>query len=247
MQKTMHRITGIVALCALGLTGCTAVPQERPDDNSAVSQPQNSGNTAQTSATNGHNTPAVSVVDTSIGGSKTTDPLWQGLATATHKKQPLYLDVVLHPDTPPKDSGTLTLMPSSSTTTKDKSVTVSVDASAVKKVGSEFYRIRGVFNPTSKDNGSFALKTLSTDEIPSLTLTGTTTKDVCTSVEKRAEMQDAAQKLADNPTMRDELRKEWGAAPEVWWGIQSTAALLRETDGQSFGDFLTTACLEYMQ
>ncbi|WP_220085694.1 hypothetical protein, partial [Burkholderia multivorans] len=71
--------------------------------------------------------PEISVVDSSPGGAKESDPLWQGLAQAAAEKKPAYLKTWVHtanPDLP--DSGEVTVTPDS-----PNSVSVTLDAGNV--------------------------------------------------------------------------------------------------------------------
>lgn len=182
-------------------------------------------------------TPELTVVDASPGGSQDNDPLWDTLAKAAGDKKPVYVDVVVHTGAEVGDSDRVTLTPD----TPD-SVSVTVDKKAVSENSPGFYRIRGTFEAEQLGDSAFDVKTTNTDEIPGLIPKNKELKKECSDPEGANRIGAAAEKLANDPDTREDLRKTWISAPELWWAIQQSAVLMRETNGETEGDFFFQAC-----
>ncbi|MCQ9367652.1 hypothetical protein NQ038_10045 [Brevibacterium sp. 50QC2O2] len=243
------RLTRVLAACTLGLSiwalaGCQTAAGERPkgqptpvvDDTISVS-PEPAQTVAKPSGT-----PEVALVDTTPGGAQKSDPLWQALAKAAESGNPAYFKVYVHVGNPPAAKGSVTL-----TSDTPDSVSVTVDAAAVhKQKAAQFYLLQGTFDVSKTAESAYSLKTKSTDEIKGLNPSGPAAAERCSSDDAIDRIQQAADTLADNPSKREELRLQWAASPEVWWGIQLTAESLRDSNGDAAGDYLTEACEPYL-
>ncbi|MFE2657864.1 hypothetical protein [Brevibacterium sp. NPDC059310] len=185
--------------------------------------------------------PAVTVVDSSPGGAKDADPLWQGLSTAAADQTPAYLKVwvrTANPDLP--ESGEVTV-----TSDTPNSVSVTVDGANVNRDRSPFLQIHGLFDVEEIGESAYTLTTVNSDDIPELDPQGPNDEARCTADDAQDRISLAAEDLSTDPSKREEFRQQWGASPMVWWGIQKTAQSLGEEGGVA-GDFLTEACGEYL-
>lgn len=218
-------------------TACVSTPEDtRPEPRPSVSEEEVTPIETPDSA------PEVSVVDTSPGGAKDTDPLWQGLAEAAEKKTDAYLKVYVHtgePDVP--DSGETTI-----TADSPDSVSVTLDSKSVDTEKAPFLLIHGTFEVEEIGNSAYTLKTVDDEDIPELDPKSPDDKTRCTADDAQDRIGLAADDLADDPGKREQFRQQWGGSPAVWWGIQMTAISLGE-EGEVAGDFLTEACGEYLQ
>lgn len=186
--------------------------------------------------------PEVSIVDSSPGGAKETDPLWQGLAEAAEKKTEAYLKVYVHSGNPEiPDSGQMTV-----TADSPDSVSVTVDAENVDADKSPFLLIHGTFEVKEIGGSAYTLTTVDDQDIPELDPQSPDDEARCTADDAQDRISLAADDLADDPDKREDFRAQWGGSPQVWWGIQMTAISLGE-EGEVAGDFLTEACGEYLQ
>lgn len=183
----------------------------------------------------------VDVVDTSAGGPIEYDPLAEGLAQASHNAKQVYLSVHLHVPTEVPSSGQVALTPDT-----PNSVTMTVDAEAIDAASAPFLHVTGTFSVAQDADSAYTLTTVDTEAKPELEPQGPNTEERCTAEDINPRAQDAAQTLADTPDKREDLRLQWGASPEVWWGIQRTASTMRDSDGEYSGDFLTEACQDYL-
>lgn len=224
------------AACALlALTGCQVTGTERPDPEPSVS-PE-----VATPVETPDSAPAVTLVDVSPGGAVEVDPVWAGLQTAAEQGEDAYLDVHIHSYQEPGDAGEVTLTPST-----PNSMSITLPAEAVDAERAPFYRILGTFSVEEVGSSAYALEVVDTEEIAEVRPTGPSTEERCTAEDANERIQQAAQQLADDPGSREELRLLWASAPEVWWGIQRTAATLGDSEGEAAGDFLTEACGAYL-
>lgn len=256
---TRAAVAVLAGLSVATLAGCQTSGTERP-------QSQQSPVAQQEQATTGEAVPApadpspgavesaagaeptsgagdtVTVVDSSPGGPQSHDPLWAGLDTAADDHADVYLRTLVHVGVPPGQSGTVTLTPDS-----PNSVSVTVNAKAVhKQTADAFYMLQGTFSVNKTADSAYSLTLKSTAEKKDLNPRGAGTKERCTAPDAVDVTQRAADELADGKKSREQLRKQWGAAPEVWWGIQLTAASLKQSDGDSAGDYLTQACRDFL-
>lgn len=219
------------------MTACVPTSEEtRPEPRPSVSEEE------VTPVETPDDAPKVSIVDSSPGGAKDVDPLWQGLAEAAQNKSEAYLKVYVHtgnPDVP--DSGEATI-----TADTPDSVSVTVDAKSVDTEKSPFLLIQGTFTVEEIGGSAYTLKTENSDDIPELDPKGPDDEARCTADDAQDRISLAAQDLADDPDKREDFRQQWGGSPQVWWGIQKTAASLNQEGGVA-GDFLTEACGEYLQ
>jgi hypothetical protein len=218
-------------------TACVSTPENtRPQERPSVSKEE------VTPIETPKDAPDVSVVDSSPGGKKDNDPLWQGLAEAAEKKTPAYLRVYVHAGNPEvPDSGEMTV-----TADSPDSVSVTVDSKNVDDELSPFLLIHGKFDVEEIGNSAYTLKTVDDKDIPELDPKGPDDKKRCTADDAQDRIGLAADDLADDPDKREEFRQQWGGSPRVWWGIQMTAISLGEEGGVA-GDYLTEACGEYLQ
>lgn len=218
-------------------TACVPTSEEtRPQERPSVSEEE------VTPIETPDDAPEISVVDSSPGGAKDVDPLWQGLAEAAEKKSEAYLKVYVrtgNPDVP--DSGEATV-----TADTPDSVSVTVDADNVDTEKSPFLLIHGSFTVKAIGDSAYTLTTKDSEDIPELDPKGPDDKARCTADDAQDRISLAADDLADDPDKREDLRQQWGSSPQVWWGIQKTAASLNKEGGVA-GDFLTEACGEYLE
>nr|BFF07350.1 hypothetical protein GCM10023233_23190 [Brevibacterium otitidis] len=184
--------------------------------------------------------PPVVIVDTTPGGAKENDPLWQGLEKAAADGDEAYLNVFLRTFAEVGDSGEISLTPDMS-----DSVTVNVDAEQVTAHESGFYQVTGTFEVEQLGDAAFTLSTVDGEEITELNPQGPDAEARCTADDAQDRIELAASDLADDPELREDMRLQWGAAPEVWWGIQQTALSLRGSDEEFAGDFLAEVCGPY--
>ena len=224
--------SALVATVVATMSACAVNPTERPPTSYATGSPE-----PVPSISAPADTPELTVVDASPGGSRENDPLWDTLAKAAGDKKPVYVDVVVHTGAEVPDSDRVTLTPD----TPD-SVSVTVDSDVVLDSSPGFHRIRGTFEAEKLGDSAFELSTKSTDEIPGLIPKNKKLKKECSEPEGADRIGAAAEKLADDPDAREDLRKTWISAPELWWAIQQSAVLMRETDGETEGDFFFQAC-----
>lgn len=224
--------SALVATVVATLSACAVNPTERPGASYATGSPE-----PVPSISAPADTPELTVVDASPGGSRENDPLWDSLAKAASDKKPVYMDVVVHTGAEVADSDRVTLTPD----TPD-SVSVTVDRDVVSESSPGFHRIRGTFEAEQLGDSAFELSTKSTDEIPGLIPKNKELKKECSDPEGADRIGAAAEKLAGDPDAREDLRKTWISAPELWWAIQQSAVLMRETDGETEGDFFFQAC-----
>lgn len=231
VRQRFLTVPAAAACVLLALTGCEATGTERPDPRPSVS-PE-----VATPVETPDSAPAITLVDVSPGGPVEGDPVWSGLRTAAADGEDAYLDVYVHSYQEPGGEGEVTLTPS----TPD-SVSITVPAEAVDAERAPFYRILGTFAVTEVGSSAYTLEAASTDEITEVRPTGPSTEERCTAEDANERIGQAAQQLADDPGSREELRLLWASAPEVWWGIQRTAATLGDSEGEAAGDFLTEAC-----
>lgn len=225
------------AAIAATMTACVATPNEtRPQPRPSVSKEE------VTPIETPDDAPKVSIVDSSPGGAKDTDPLWQGLAEAAEKKTEAYLKVYVHTGNPEvPDSGETTV-----TADSPDSVSVTVDADNVDDGASPFLLIHGTFDVEEIGNSAYTLTTVDDEDIPELDPKGPNDEKRCTADDAQDRIGLAADDLAEDPGRHEEFRQQWGGSPRVWWGIQKTAISLGEEGGVA-GDFLTEACGEYLQ
>lgn len=225
------------AAIAATTTACVATPNEtRPQPRPSVSKEE------VTPIETPDDAPKVSIVDSSPGGAKDTDPLWQGLAEAAEKDTEAYLKVYVHTGNPEvPDSGETTV-----TADSPDSVSVTVDAKNVDDGASPFLLIHGTFEVEEIGNSAYTLTTVDDEDIPELDPKGPDDEERCTADDAQDRIGLAADDLAEDPGRREEFRQQWGGSPRVWWGIQKTAISLGEEGGVA-GDFLTEACGEFLQ
>lgn len=224
--------SALVATALTTLSACAVNQTERPGNSYETGSPD-----PVPSISAPADTPELTVVDASPGGSRDNDPLWDTLAKAAGDKKPVYVDVVVHTGAEVGDSDRVTLTPD----TPD-SVSVTVDKKAISENSPGFYRIRGTFEAEQLGDSAFDVKTTNTDEIPGLIPKNKELKKECPDPEGANRIGAAAEKLANDPDTREDLRKTWISAPELWWAIQQSAVLMRETDGETEGDFFFQAC-----
>lgn len=224
------------AACASGLllSGCAVNESERPEQRPSLSPEEVTPVETPDSA------PPVVVVDTTPGGAKDNDPLWQGLEKAAADGEEAYLNVYLRTFGDVADSGEVSLTPD-----MPNSVTVNVDAAQVSAHEGSFYQVLGTFEVEQLGDSAFTLTTVSGDEIAELNPQGPDSQARCTADDAQDRIELAASDLAEDPAEREDLRLRWAAAPEVWWGIQQTALALRDSGGDFAGDFLGEACGPY--
>ena len=219
------------------MTACVPTSEDtRPDPRPSVSKEE------VTPIETPDDAPEVSIVDSSPGGAKDADPLWQGLAGAAANQSEAYLKVYVHtgnPDIP--DSGEATV-----TADTPDSVSVTVDAENVDAEKSPFLLIHGTFTVEEIGGSAYTLTAKDSDDMPELDPKGPDDEARCTAEDAQDRISLAADDLADNPDKREELRQQWGGSPQVWWGIQKTAASLNKEGGVA-GDYLTEACGEYLE
>lgn len=224
--------SALVATALTTLSACAVNQTERPGNSYETGSPD-----PVPSISAPADAPDLTVVDASPGGARDNDPLWDTLAKAAGDKKPVYVDVVVHTGAEVGDSDRVTLTPD----TPD-SVSVTVDKKAVSENSPGFYRIRGTFEAEQLGDSAFDVKTTNTDEIPGLIPKNKELKKECSNPEAADRIGAAAEKLANDPDAREDLRKTWISAPELWWAIQQSAVLMRETDGETEGDFFFQAC-----
>lgn len=224
--------SALVATALTTLSACAVNQTERPGNSYETGSPD-----PVPSISAPADTPELTVVDASPGGSRDNDPLWDTLAKTAGDKKPVYVDVVVHTGAEVGDSDRVTLTPD----TPD-SVSVTVDKKAVSENSPGFYRIRGTFEAEQLGDSSFDVKTTNTDEIPGLIPKNKELKKECSDSEGANRIGAAAEKLANDPDTREDLRKTWISTPELWWAIQQSAVLMRETNGETEGDFFFQAC-----
>lgn len=217
-------------------SGCVSTTGEvRPQARPSVSQE------VVTPIATPSDAPKISIVDSSPGGEKTADPLWQGLAEAASAKSEAYLKVWVHVGNPDlADSGPVTI-----TADSPDSVSVTVDAKNVDRAQSPFMLIHGLFAVEEIGGSAYALTTTNSEDIPDLDPHGPDDKARCTASDAQDRISLAADDLSSDPGKREQFRQEWGGSPRVWWGIQMTATSLGEAGGVA-GDFLTEACEPYL-
>ena len=226
-------VTSVLVATALTTVSACAVNQtERPGNSYETGSPE-----PVPSISAPANTPELIVVDASPGGPRNNDPLWDTLAKAAGDKKPVYVDVVVFTGAEVVGSDRVTLTPE-----MPDSVSVTVDKKAVSENSPGFYRIRGTFEAEQLGDSAFDLSTKSTDEIPGLIPKNKNLKKECLDPEGANRIGAAAEKLANDPDSREDLRKTWISTPELWWAIQQSAVLMRETDGETEGDFFFQAC-----
>ncbi|RAE52687.1 hypothetical protein DN540_37635, partial [Burkholderia multivorans] len=92
---------------------------------------------------------------------------------------------------------------------------------------------------------AYTLTTVNSDDIPELDPQGPDDEARCTADDAQDRISLAADDLSADPGKREEFRQQWGASPQVWWGIQMTARSLGEEGGVA-GDYLTEACGAYL-
>jgi len=237
--KTLTLASAAVLSCAgLLLGGCAVKEEKRPAENfPSISVSPESATPVETADGD-----AVTVVDVSPGGPEDSDPLWQGLAKSAKDKKPIYLSTWIHYDSKIPKSGQVTL-----TADTPESVSVTTDAKAVTSTDAPFYHVVGTFDIDQAADSAFTLKQTSGEEKKNLNPKSPDTKARCTAADAGDRLQKAAQDLAEDPGKRDEMRLQWGGSPQVWWAIQRTAQSLRDSHGDSQGDFFTEACEKYLQ
>ena len=217
MIRPKTLVTSVLVATALTTVSACAVNQtERPGNSYETGSPE-----PVPSISAPANTPELIVVDASPGGSRDNDPLWDTLAKAAGDKKPVYVDVVVFTGAEVVGSDRVTPTP---------------------EMSPGFYRIRGTFEAEQLGDSAFDLSTKSTDEIPGLIPKNKNLKKECLDPEGANRIGAAAEKLANDPDSREDLRKTWISTPELWWAIQQSAVLMRETDGETEGDFFFQAC-----
>ena len=238
MKNSVRALLAATAAGSLALTACSVKDGERPvkDFPSISVSPESVAPLATADAS------IVSVVDSSPGGPKDSDPLWQGLEAAATQKKPLYLNAWVHYDAKIGSDGQVTLTPDT-----PESVSITLDAKAVKAAEAPFYQMVGTFTVTKVAGAAYTLKTDSTEEKKDLNPTGPSTKERCSAADAGDRLQLAAQTLSADSSKREEMHAQWAAAPAVWWAIQRSASSLRDSNGESQGDFFTEACEKYIQ
>lgn len=235
----MKRLLALTAAAAFSLVGCTVVDSERPSDSPSAAQSE-----AGADAEQGKDDSAQSeaeFVDVSPGGPKKDDPLWQALAKASDSGAPLYIWAWMQTSDEPGDGDTVTLSP-----TVEGSVKVTAPKDTVDANGS-FALITGTFDVKANSDGDYSLDLKSPDSKDELVPDGPSTEERCTAPDAHDAIGGAADKLAQNPDARDELRREWLSSPEVWWAIQDAGRNLRESNGDFEGDSFAQACSDYVQ
>ena len=224
-------------ILSLSLAGCQVNEGQRPQlDNYASVSPEPAPTVAAPEGT-----PDLQLVDVSPGGPKERDPLWTTLEQAAGQSAPVYLDVYVYYDSKLPDTDQVSL-----TADIPNSVTVTVDKDAVDAKLAPFYRISGTFTAEMLADSTFTLTTVNTDRIDGLVPDGPSTEERCTADDAQDRIGTAFEELASDPNKREELRLQWLSSPEVWWGIQLTAAELVDTDGGTEGDFISQACYKYL-
>ena len=234
----MKRLLAFGAVAAFSLVGCTVVDSERPVEG-ASSAPTTA--TEQTEEGTDDNADGSQFVDVSPGGPKNEDPLWQSLAEAADSGDPIYLWAWMQTADEPGGDDSVTLSPSAQDSVKVTAPKSTVDANGT------FALITGTFTVEEKGDGDYALTLESPDAKDELVPDGPTSEERCTAENAQDTIGGAADKLAQDPDARDDLRKEWLSSPEVWWAIQDAGRNLRDTGGDFEGDGLATACGDYVQ
>src|SRR5690625_2507291 len=91
----LRPLAALSAAALLATTACVSTSEEtRPQPRPSVSKEE------VTPIETPDDAPEVTVVDTSPGGEKDTDPLWQGLAEAAENDTEAYLKVYVHTGNP---------------------------------------------------------------------------------------------------------------------------------------------------
>lgn len=228
---------GALASLAL-LAGCQSAGSERPVDEATSVPPPSEAPTQQAP----QGAPADFLVDSTPGGPEDQDPLWQTLKSAAADKKEVYLKVAMHNYSEPAASGDQVTVIND---TPD-SVSVTVDKGRVEKLEPTFYVITGTFTAEEVGSSAYKLTTVDDKEITELNLPGEDDEARCTADDGTAAIDEAVEQLRSNPDSRDNMRRIWGAAPAVWWGIQASAKSLEETQGNVAGDSLVEACDPYL-
>lgn len=233
----LRPLAALSAAALLATTACVSTSEEtRPQPRPSVSKEE------VTPIETPDDAPEITVVDTSPGGEKDTDPLWQGLAEAAEKDTEAYLKVYVHTGNPEvPETGETTV-----TADSPDSVSVTVDAENVDDDLSPFLLIHGTFDVDEIGSSAYTLKTVDDEDIPELDPKGPDDEARCTADDAQDRIGLAANDLAEDSSRREEFRQQWGGSPRVWWGIQKTAISLGQEGGVA-GDFLTEACSEYLQ
>lgn len=222
----------VLAAVAVALSACTVHQTERPGNNYSSASPEPVPTLQEVAGA-----PQNRVVDASPGGPRDQDPVWQGLAQSVENTQDIYLDVMIHTGGQLGEGDTVTLTPDA-----PDSVSITVPAQAVTSPTSGFYRITGTFSVEELGASAYSLQTVSTAAIDGLIPGDKNLADECSHPEAQNRIGLAAQTLANNPDQREDLRRTWISVPELWWAIQSSAILMRKTNGETEGDFFLQAC-----
>src|SRR5699024_3576462 len=155
----LRPLAALSAAARLATTACVSTSEEtRPQPRPSVSKEEHTPIEPPADA------PEVTVVETSAGGEKDTDPLSPGVAEAAEDGTEAYLKVYGHNGNPAvPETGETTV-----TADSPDSVSVTVDAENVDDDLSPFLLIHGTFDVDEIGNSAYTLKTVDDEDIPEL-------------------------------------------------------------------------------
>src|SRR5699024_8616825 len=183
----LRPLAALSAVALLATTACVSTPEEtRPQPRPSVSKEE------VTPVETPDDAPEVTVVDTSPGGEKDTDPLWQRLAEAAENDTEAYLKVYVHTGNPELPDAGETAVPADS---PDR-VSVTVDAENVDDELSPFLLIHGTFDVDEIGNSAYTRSTVDDEDIPELDPKGPDDEARCTADDAQDRIGLAANDLA---------------------------------------------------
>src|SRR5690625_792982 len=233
----LRPLAALSAAALLATTACVSTSEEtRPQPRPSVSKEE------VTPIETPDDAPEVTVVDTSPGGEKDTEPLWQGLDEAAENDTEAYLKVYVHTGNPEvPETGETTV-----TADSPDSVSVTVDAENVDDDLSPFLLIHGTFDVDEIGNSAYTLKTVDDEDIPELDPKGPDDEARCTADDAQDRIRLPGHRLAQGSPRREGVRQEGGGSPGERWGIQN-AAISRGQEGGGARGVPARACLRTLQ
>ncbi|WP_345714027.1 hypothetical protein [Kineococcus glutinatus] len=182
----------------------------------------------------------VSLVDAVVVAADRSDPLSAALAEAVGSGRSLLLDLVLDVD-PASDlaAGRLVVPGRGAPPGRDSGLLLQVSPEAVAELAAPLVQLTGTFAVSSAVDGSYVLEALTAESDPALRPEGPDDAARCASPDAAA-VRAAADRLAADPSARQELRTGWGSSPALWWAVQYAAQ-----DPDALDAVITTACAAY--
>lgn len=109
----------------------------------------------------------------------------------------------------------------------------------------EWLELRGSFRAAQTDPDSRTFELTQVEQLPSSEWKD---EERCQAIDTIEEQVYSAAKILDGAKAAeyDQIRAEWVDSPQVWWAVKSTSALIADSNGEAYGDYLSQVCGDYL-